>query len=311
MKTIVFDAHCDTPVELWRKNAHLAENAGQVSLKRAQQLDGYIQFFAFCTPWLADGRSCRERYLAAYDYFQTELRHTGAAARLCRSTQDAETALQAGQMGVFLSIEGAESLNCDPGLLESAHAQGVRMVNPVWNHKNALAGSCVTGGGFTPQGLEFCRAAERLGVLLDVSHLSDRGFWQLCEHASRPFVASHSNARAVCAHPRNLTDEQFRALCDCGGVAGVNLYADFLREDAPATLDDVYRHIDHFLELGGDGHLCLGGDLDGCERLPDGFGGVNDYRKLQDYLHARGYAEAVLENLFYKSLMKVVKLCTM
>mgnify|MGYP004597030339 FL=1 len=147
--------------------------------------------------------------------------------------------------------------------------------------------------------------------MLDVSHLSDRGFWQLCEHASRPFVASHSNARAVCAHPRNLTDEQFRALCDCGGVAGVNLYADFLREDAPATLDDVYRHIDHFLELGGDGHLCLGGDLDGCERLPDGFGGVNDYRKLQDYLHARGYAEAVLENLFYKSLMKVVKLCTM
>lgn len=310
MKTIVFDAHCDTPVALWQRGALLAQNSGQVSLARSRRLDGYAQLFSFCTPWLNDGLDCHARYLAAYAYFIGQLAQNAADIRLCRDAHEAQTAMAAGQCAAFLSIEGAEALNCDVALLETAYTQGVRMVTPVWNYENPLGGSCVTGGGLTARGVEFCRAARACGMLLDVSHLSERAFWQLCE-LGMPVLASHSNARAVCDHPRNLTDAQFRALCQLGGVAGINLYAEFLRADAPATLDDVYRHIDHFLELDGDGHIALGGDLDGCDCLPQGFTGVDDYTKLQDYLAARGYSPDTLENLFYKSLMKVVKECIM
>ena len=127
-----------------------------------------------------------------------------------------------------------------------------------WNFQNALAGSCVTGEGLSGQGREFVREAQRLGILLDVSHLSDRAFWDLCEISEKPVVASHSNSRAVCANRRNLTDEQFLALCRLGGTAGINLYGAFLTDGAP-TLDDVYRHVDRFLSLGGEGHEAGGG----------------------------------------------------
>ena len=148
-------------------------------------------------------------------------------------------------------------------------------------------------------------------MLVDVSHLSDRGFWQLCERSDAPFLASHSCCRAVCAQPRNLTDEQLCAIFQRGGAVGLNLYTNFLTGTERATLDDAYRHLDHMMELGGDGHVCLGGDLDGCETLPDGFSGLDDYTALLTYLQARGYSDETLASLSYQSLMKVVKQCIM
>ena len=311
MRPIVFDAHCDTPVELWRKGERLRDNSGQVSLRRAKRLDGWVQFFSFCTPWMNDGLTCPQRYAAAYENFLAQLQENEHTIRLCRTGADAEAALRDGVCGAFLSIEGAEALDCDPANLERVYAQGVRMINPVWSLKNALAGSCMTGEGFTDRGLAFCDEARRLGILLDVSHLSDRGFWQLCERSDAPFLASHSCARAVCAHPRSLTDEQLCAIFQRGGAVGLNLYTGFLTGTDHATLDDAYRHLDHMMELGGDGHVCLGGDLDGCETLPDGFSGLDDYTALLTYLQARGYSDETLASLSYQSLMKVVKQCIM
>ena len=106
-----------------------------------------------------------------------------------------------------------------PGKLELACAQGVRMIAPAWNAQNALTGSCMTGGGLTAQGKEFVRRAQKLGMILDVSHISEKAFWDLCDITEKPFVASHSNSRAICKHVRNLTDEQFKALCEAGGTA--------------------------------------------------------------------------------------------
>ena len=302
----VFDGHCDTAVELWRKKERLRENSGQVSLNSAEKLDGYLQFFAFCTAWLpsADKEGC---FRQAYGAFQKELALNSGSIRLCTNAEQALQALREKKTGAFLSLEGAETIGCDEGKLDEAYEMGVRMIAPVWNTENALSGTCVTGGGLSEKGRAFCRRAQKLGILLDVSHLSDRGFWDLCDIAEKPIVASHSNSRAVCAHRRNLTDEQFLALCQLGGTAGINLYAPFLTEKE-AAFDDVYRHIDHFLELGG-GHTALGGDLDGCDTLPEGFCRVEDYGRLEDFLRGRGYSQEVLEDIFNRSLMKVVKQC--
>ena len=133
----------------------------------------------------------------------------------------------------------------------------------------------------------------------------------MAELAEKPIVASHSDAFAVCPHPRNLTDAQFRAICDLDGTVGLNLYGPFLTREKTPTLDDLRRHLDHFLTLGGEGHLALGADLDGCEILPEGFAAVDDYNALGDYLVKTGYSDETIQNLFCDSLRKVVTTCIM
>jgi membrane dipeptidase len=146
-------------------------------------------------------------------------------------------------------------------------------------------------------------------MLVDVSHLSDPGFWDVAEELSGPFFASHSNARAVFSHPRNLTDEQFTAIIDHNGVVGLNLYANFLGERA--DLDTAIAHLEHWLELGGERTVALGGDLDGCSSLPEGITGIQDLDRLWELLQ-RNYSEALVRALFFENLMRVVsEVCTM
>ena len=311
MKYTVVDGHCDTPMELWFKQEHLRKNTCQVSLERAKKLPGYVQFHAFCTVWLQKEGSFEAHYQNALANFRRELDENADQIVRCGTEADARHAIEHGKCGALLAIEGAEAISCDPGKLDLAYEQGIRMIAPVWNAENALAGSCVTGGGLTAQGREFVRRAQKLGIILDVSHLSEKGFWDLCDITEKPFVASHSNSRAVCRHVRNLTDEQFKALCEIGGTAGLNLYGAFLRDEGRVTLDDVWRHIEHFLELGGEGHIALGGDLDGCDVLPEGFTGVDSYEQLGRTLEEKKLAASVIENIFSESLLKVVKQCIM
>lgn len=311
MNYTFFDGHCDTPIELWRCGAHLRENALHVSLERAKRLGGYAQFFAFCTAWMENGMSHAEQYARALAYFKEQLRENGDSITLCRTIAEADAAQGAGKAAAFLAIEGAEAIDCDPGRLDEAHEQGVRMISLVWNIENALTGSCWTGGGLTAQGKEFFRRAQKLGMIVDVSHLSERGFWDMAELAEKPIVASHSNSKAVCAHARNLTDEQFRAICQLGGTAGLNLAGAFLTEEGTATFDAFRRHLDHFLTLGGEEHVAVGLDLDGTDDLPVGFAGVDHLRELADHLAQFGYSEKTMQSVFCDSLRKVVNLCTM
>ena len=270
-------------------------------------LSGFLMFF-FSAVGPATGNFDLIFFISMLPYFQAQLFQYSARIQLCRTADDALAALSAGRCGAFLSIEGAESISCDPGLLDEAWAQGIRMITLTWNYRNALAGSCHTGEGLSAQGREFARRAQKLGIILDVSHLSDRAFWDLCEISEKPIVSSHSNSRAVCANPRNLTDEQFQAICRLGGTAGLNLYSLFL-SDRPATFEDIYRHLDHFLSLGGDGHVALGGDLDGCDELPAGFASLDSYSALWRFLEGKGYSEKALTSLFSGALLDVLRKC--
>ena len=187
----------------------------------------------------------------------------------------------------------------------------VRMISLVWNLPNSLAAPCGSDEGLTEKGRHFFKRAQALGMLVDVSHVSEKGFWDMIGLAEKPVIASHSDSFAVCPHPRNLTDDQFRAIRDLGGTAGLNLYAPFLTQAPRASFDDLRRHLDRFLELDGEGHIALGADLDGCDLLPEGFSGLDDYNRLGDFLKTTGYSDETIQNLFCNSLMKVVKLCIM
>lgn len=308
-----FDGHCDTILHCYQTGEHLADSTGHWNLDKAKNFTGVAQFFAtFGEPEDMPGRALWDVFREEVDLFHRELAANADKIAFCTTADDLEAAWRSGKAAAFLSVEGAELLDCDLEKLNEAHRMGVRAVNLTWNHPNALSGTNAEepDRGLSDRGRAFVREMDRLGMLIDVSHLSDPGFWDVVEVSNAPIFASHSDSRACHFHTRNLTDEQFTAIIQSNGAVGLNLCPEFLGE--PATLDAVRRHLDHFLDLGGEDTVALGGDWDGVSRLPRGIADVTGWAVLYEHLKERGYPEALLEKLFYKNLMRVVRqVCTM
>ena len=313
MNIPVFDLHCDTALALLGRTGNeagnLKHNSLHIDLDRAAKLEAYCQCFAcFTTPdmqqWLkVSPIVVFERELAT---IQREVDKHKRMIRLAYSAEDVEANRDSGKMSAILTIEGPAGFDFDPELLENLHQIGFRMSTLGWNEKNVLTGSHVTGGGLTDKGREYVKEAQRLGILVDVSHISDEAFWDILELTQAPVVASHSNSRFVCNHSRNLTDDMFRAICRTGGVAGINQYAEFLGEHP--TLDTICDHVLHLLELDPDGkHIALGGDLDGCEAFSEGFEGVQSYPSLAQRLLERGLTEDMIRDIFWNNALRVLR----
>lgn len=313
MKFPVLDLHCDTALALLGEDLNqagsLRTNAGQVDLDRAGKLGGYAQCFACFTSPLMEAENCIsptvmfEREIAT---IQREVEHNKNMIQLAHSMDEVAENRAAGKMSAVLTIEGPAGFGFDPELLENLRQVGFQISTLGWNEKNSLTGSNVTGGGLTDRGREYVREAQRLGMLVDVSHISDEGFWDIMEITNAPVIATHSNSRAVCAHSRNLTDDMFRAICQTGGVAGINQYASFLGEQP--TLDTVCDHVFHFMELDPEGtHIALGGDLDGCSSFAAGFTGIESYPSLADRLMERGLTQENIQNIFWNNPFRVLQ----
>ena len=308
----LFDGHCDTLSACCQRGEGFWENSGQLDLKRTRGFGRYTQFFAVFGDTHELTISPDRHFRAEYALFQRELEENSAYIVQCRTGGQIEAAVRAGRTAAILSVEGAELLGCELGALEEAHRLGVRAINLTWNHANLLSGSIAEEPtrGLSPRGKAFVRRMEALGILVDVSHLSEPGFWDVAAMARKPFFASHSNARTVFPAQRNLTDAQFTAIIEHQGVAGLNMFRDFLG-DRPG-LDTIIAHLEHFLALGGEKNVCIGGDWDGIPVPPDGIVGVWDMEKLYERLLQRNYHEALLRDVFYENLMRVVnEVCTM
>ena len=315
MNIPVFDLHCDTALELLghdeRPERSLRKNDCHIDLERAGKLAGYCQCFAcFTTPFMQDWMKVSpvtvfEKEIAILHKALEENKNVLSQAFTAR---DVEENLQKGIMSAIFTIEGPAGFDFDPGKLEELYKMGFRITSLGWNEMNPLAGSNVTGGGLTDQGREYVKEAQRLGMIVDVSHISDKAFWDIMDVTQAPIVATHSNSRAVCNHSRNLTDDMFRAICQTGGVAGFNQYDAFVG-DKP-TLDTACDHFIHFMELDPEGkHIALGGDLDGCEALSEGFSGVESYPDLADRLLIRGFSEENLYDIYWNNALGVMKRC--
>lgn len=309
----VFDLHCDTALALlgheMNEKGSLRKNHLHIDLERAATLGCYAQCFAcFTTPFMEKWHN-----ISPVTVFERELE--GIILQLQEnqdlivqafSPEDIEANRKNGKMSAILTIEGPAGFGFDPAKLEMLHKVGFRITSLGWNESNVLAGSHKTGEGLTDLGKVYVREAQRLGMLVDVSHLSDQGFWDLMEITNAPIVATHSNSRAVCDNSRNLTDDMFLAICRTGGVAGFNQCAPFVGENP--NLDTVCDHIIHFLELDPSGkHIALGGDLDGCDELPAGFDGVQSYPSMAQLLLQRGVGKQTVEDIFWNNALGVMK----
>ena len=298
MQYKVCDAHCDTLSHL--VSGGTLENA-TVTPERLAAGGVSLQVFALFATY---GRGIEpyekaRRMLSAAGEFPVPVL-TGA---LPAALPDAPT-------GVF-SIEGGEILQGSlERFAEFDAAARVRMIALTWNFENEIGHPAKNGpeGGLKPFGLSLVREMNRKGVLCDVSHLNEAGFWDVIEHSTLPPVASHSNARALCEHTRNLTEAQIRAVIEKKGYIGVNFYSAFLATGRAATLEDVYRHVDAILQLGGEDVVGFGSDFDGIDAWPEGLANPADFPALLNFLAARGgYAPEVLEKIAGGNLFRVLK----
>ena len=313
MKFPVFDLHCDTALALLGKNfdnvGSMRSNQLHIDLERASTLSGYAQCFACFT-------SPEEKLpvnLSVIGLFEREmatiLRETEENSDLIQVAYSAKEIAQNqsnGMMSAILTIEGPAGFDYNVELLEDLYQIGFRISTLGWNERNPLTGSCMTGGGLTEQGRAYVTEAQRVGILIDVSHISDQGFWDIMEITSKPILATHSNSRAVWEHPRNITDDMYLAICRTGGTVGINLYKDFLGNNP--TIDTVCDHILHFLQVAGtDKHISLGSDFDGIDSLPAGISGIQDYPKLADRLLSLGLSDKTVENIFWNNALGVIE----
>ena len=239
------------------------------------------------------------------------------AVRVCTRADEVEAARRDGVLAAVPHLEGAEAI-VDLGVLESLHALGLRSLGPVWSRPNAFAtgvpfafpGSPDVGPGLTARGRELVRACDRLRIVLDVSHLNEVGFWELLDASERPVVASHSNAHALCASPRNLTDAQLDALAERNGLVGLNFAVAFLREDggrdADTPVEAMVRHLDHLVGRMGEDRVGLGSDFDGTT-VPDAIGDVAGLPVLLDALAAHGWDEATIRKVAYGNWLSLLR----
>lgn len=309
MSIRLFDAHCDTAFELWHRKEPLERNSCCVDLQKCSDFSAYAQVFAFCSYAGAerhhDLATAAEYLTKPLARFHHELEKHAERIAPAASAREVEKTNAQGKTAALLSVEGAEVIGCATDALEALREAGFVMTTLTWNADNALAGWHRSDRGLTVQGCDFVHEAQRIGIAIDVSHLSETAFWELTRVTRRPILASHSNCRALCDHTRNLTDDQIRAIRDTDGVVGLNLYAPFLGKNS--NFSTFLLHLEHLLHLCGEEHVVLGGDLDGGTPLASGFETVHSYFELYAFLLAHGYDSALLDRVFYTNLLDFFK----
>ena len=291
----LFDLHCDTLGLGYYAGEGISHNSGCVSLSEGAYLERWFQTFAAFIPEDAEdpGTVCFGLLDTADRWEQENPGHFSVLRRSARSHPTAACV-------ALLSVENGGALAAVDDPIERLAVRSVQMLSLTWNGDNGWASGCLgdSGRGLTACGRAALRRMDGLHILPDVSHLNERGFWQLLEETDQPVLATHSNAAAVCPHPRNLTDDQFRAIRERGGLVGLNLYAPHLGVTDGADFAAVFAaHWQHFLDLGGEQTVCLGSDFDGMPR--SSVGGVSGLSTLYAQLEAMGYDRPLLDGLFY------------
>ncbi len=310
----ICDCHCDTLTELYKKNADLYSNEQHFDIKRQLALGGGLQFCAIYVPTpeyrYYGGLRYTLKLLDKYLQESRKVRAAGIDLLQIRTKADAADALNH-QVATLLAIEEGGAIDGSLEALRCLYELGLRAMTLVWSNRNDIADGVneeCSGGGLTVFGRQVVAEMNRLGMLVDVSHMAPAGFWDVLEVSSKPIIATHSNAKALCPHPRNLTDEQIKALNENDGLIGITFAGQFLEEDYnKACIESVYRHIDHMLNImGNDEHLGFGSDFDGISHPPYNIQGVQDYAPLVEYL-ATKYSDDTIAKLTHRNVLSLLQ----
>lgn len=307
----IIDLHCDTVLELARRKKALAVNDLCVDLEKMRKSDVICQFFAMFIRMTefpsVDG--AWERMLQLYAVFREEMAKNAGAIR--QITSGVELSGKNDVPAAVLTVEEGGILGGRVERVDELYKMGVRLITLTWNFENCIGypnseETEIMEAGLKPFGLEVVEKMNDLGMIVDVSHLSDGGFRDVAHYSRKPLVASHSNARALCPNRRNLTDDMIRTLADSGGVTGINFYGKFLGDKTPGTLAEIIAHIKHIKNVGGIDCIALGSDFDGF----DGGCEIEDasrFPKLVAALGKNGFTAGEIEKITWKNALRVIR----
>ncbi len=300
----IFDIHCDTPLELFRKKLPIDNEITAVSLSKSESYDRKIYVTAFWSDNKKSTEQCFSEFLKASLYLDNETDNCEDKAVICKSAEDIENCDT--KFAMIKAVEGARLLCGDISRLQTLYNHGVRVLVPVWQGSDEIGGAWDTDAGLTKFGLEILSECEKLGIIVDTSHMSEKSFWDTVSNTKRPIIASHSNSKAICSHGRNLTDIQLRTLIERSGIVGICLaakhisskYSERMAHSGDDFIGECANHLLHILSLGGEKSACLGCDFDGTEtteHLPD----TSFMYRLYDRLLSERVAESTVDDIFF------------
>ncbi|WP_201511797.1 dipeptidase [Psychrobacter alimentarius] len=341
-KPIIFDGHNDLLTRLWLSSADdpvhdfiYGTLPGHLDLKRCQQAGWMGGLFSIFLPPYAYVKNNHPDKLANSsnsDFTPQEIvdvccaqlklaqqlqARSDSQIQICTSVAQIKACQQNQQLAIVLHLEGAEFLAIEPDLLDVFYEAGLRSIGPLWNRKSLFGDglnasfphSPDTGSGLTREGKDLILACRDKHMLIDVSHMNERAFWDTLEIANQPIVATHSNAHTLCAQARNLTDRQLAAIKQNGGMVGVNFDVAFLRadgqRDTQTSLDVIIAHLAYLIDHLGEDHVGFGSDFDGC-LLPDELSDISQISKLIERMQQRHFSDALIEKITSKNWFRVL-----
>lgn len=303
------DLHCDTASRLLYENLKLKESECKVDIKKLKKAKAKAQVFAnFIELNIVDNPYTE--FIKMYNNFLKELEENKNDIELVRNLLELEEVNNKGKIGAFLSIEEGEVLEGKVERVKEIYDMGIRFITLTWNFKNSIgypnAGFKYKDYGLTEKGKEIVEEMERVGIIPDCSHLSDGGFYDLVDICKKPFIATHSNARAITDHSRNLTDEMIIKLANKGGVMGLNFCAPFLGNEKVSSINSMIAHVKHIKNIGGIDVLALGTDFDGIGNEVE-IENIGEIGKLRDTLLKEGFTNSEIDKIFYGNVKRVLK----
>lgn len=309
------DFHCDTAYRMIEESKHITDSTLKANLNNIKAGNAMAQFFAmFIEKDQVDDsfEYCNKMLLN----FKNEISKHEDTLELCRNFDDLKRAKEAGKIGAFLTIEEGDALKGKLDNLRYFKDEGISLVTLTWNFENDLGYPNVAfinkDKGLKEKGIAVVEEMNRLGMLIDVSHLSDAGFFDVARYSKMPFIASHSNARVMTNHSRNLTDEMIKILANKGGVTGINFCNAFLNknpnpsDDEVATIENMIRHIKHIRNIGGIEVIGIGSDFDGIGNEVE-IKNSSEMGKLAFALEKEGFIESEIEKIFYGNALRIIK----
>ncbi len=307
---LVVDGHCDTLTTALEQGRDMGKysESGQLDLPRMVEGGVNVQFFAvFVSPRFKD--MALKKSLQYIDMFHLIMERNKELVEPALKFDDIYRITGKNKIAAILSVEGGEALAGDIGMLRVLYRLGVRSLTLTWNGRNELGDGVGEGdkaGGLSLLGCQVVKEMNRLGMLVDVSHLSEKGFWDVARESEKPFAATHSNCRALCNHRRNLTDEQIEYLALTGGVIGITFVPEFIHESHPG-LEGLVAHIDYIASRYGTGCIGLGSDFDGMDNFTPGLEDVTKLPRLAQVLLDRGYSEGDVSGIMGGNWLRLLE----
>ncbi len=310
----MIDLHCDTLSLLQETGEGLKQNKFCVDLGKLKTVNAKAEFFAcFVDIKNYENTDMAYEYVCSLiDFGKNEFFKNKNTVYLAKNYKDYIKNTENNKISAFLTVEEGGIIGNDINKIDMLYEKGIRLITLCWNYENSIGfpnsrDKEIMQNGLKPFGFEVIKRLNEKGIIIDLSHLSDGGFFDVISNTDKPLIASHSNARALCRHPRNLTDEMITALAEKGGVAGVNFYPFFLKKDGNAEIYDIAEHILYMFNVGGEDFVSIGTDFDGFQGTVKGISNIADIERLFSVLKAKGLTERQLEKIKYKNAERIIK----